>query len=141
VAQTLVCAILLYRKANMFKDTKAFSSFSATDLQKAKEFYGQTLDLDVSQSDEGLELKLAGGGSVFIYPKPNHTPASFTVLNFQVADIEQAVHDLSNGGVRFEKYDGDIKTDDQGIHHGPPGPSIAWFKDPAGNILSVVEDK
>ena len=125
----------------MFKDTQAFSSFSATDLQKAKDFYGQTLDLDVSQSDEGLELKLGGGGSVFIYPKPDHKPASFTVLNFKVADIEQAVNDLSNGGVRFEKYDGDIKTDDQGIHHGPPGPSIAWFKDPADNILSVVEDK
>jgi catechol 2,3-dioxygenase-like lactoylglutathione lyase family enzyme len=125
----------------MFKDTKAFSSFSATDLEKAKEFYGQTLGLDVVQSDEGLELKLAGGGSVFIYPKPNHEPATFTVLNFQVDDISKAVSGLSDRGLSFVKYDGDIKTDEQGIHRGPPGPSIAWFKDPAGNILSVVQDK
>ncbi|MDX6613689.1 MAG: hypothetical protein QOD75_2875 [Blastocatellia bacterium] len=124
----------------MFKDTKAFSSFSVNDIEKAKEFYGQTLGLDVSETEEGVGLTLAGGGSVFLYPKPNHEPASFTVLNFVVTDIAQTVDALSNLGVSFEHYEGDIKTDEKGIHHGPPGPSIAWFKDPSGNILSVVQE-
>jgi len=124
----------------MFKTTKAFSSFSVNNLDKAKEFYGQTLGLDVSKTDEGLDIKLAGGGSVFLYPKPNHEPASFTVLNFIVADIVQTVDALATAGVNFEHYEGEIKTDEKGIHHGPPGPSIAWFKDPSGNILSVVKE-
>ena len=126
----------------MFKDTKAFSSFSVDDLQKAKEFYGQTLGLEVSETKEGLGLRLAGGGQVFIYPKPNHTPASFTVLNFPVDDIEQSVDALAKLGVRFEHYEGEIKTDAKGIFRGADrdeGPNIAWFKDPAGNILSVLE--
>ena len=122
----------------MFKNTKAFSSFSANDLQKAKEFYGETLGLDVSQEEEGLALKIAGGGSVFIYPKPNHEPASFTVLNFPVDNIDAAVEQLTKRGVRFEQYDEPIKTDEKGIHRND-GPKIAWFKDPAGNILSVLE--
>ena len=125
----------------MFKDTKAFSSFSVDDLQRAKEFYGGTLGLDVSETAEGLALNIAGGGKVFIYPKPNHAPASFTVLNFPVVDIEQAVNQLSNLGVSFERYEGAIQTDEKGIHRGDKGPTIAWFKDPAGNILSVLEDK
>ena len=126
----------------MFKDTHAFSSFSANDIQKAKEFYGQTLGLEASETEEGLALGIAGGGQVFIYPKPNHTPASFTVLNFPVDDIEKAVEELTKRGVRFEKYDqAEIKTDEKGIHRGSPGPNIAWFKDPAGNILSVLEEK
>ena len=125
----------------MFKNTKAFSSFSSDDLKKAKEFYGQTLGLDVKETEEGLDLSLAGGGSVFIYPKPNHEPATFTVLNFLVDNIEQSVDALGKLGVRFEQYEGEIETDEKGIHRGPPGPSLAWFKDPAGNILSVVEDK
>ena len=123
----------------MFKNTKAFSSFSVDDLKKAKQFYGQTLGLEVSDAKEGLGLKIAGGGQVFIYPKPNHIPASFTILNFSVNDIEQAVDNLTKLGVRFEHYEGDIKTDERGIHRNA-GPKIAWFKDPAGNILSVLEE-
>jgi len=128
----------------MFKNTKAFSGFSVNDLQKAKEFYGQTLGLEVSQTPEGLALKIAGGGQVFIYPKPNHEPASFTILNFPVDDIDEAVDQLTKLGVRFEKYEGEMKTDEKGIFRGADlgqGPNIAWFKDPAGNILSVLEQK
>jgi predicted enzyme related to lactoylglutathione lyase len=124
----------------MFKTAKAFSSYSVNDLEKAAAFYGQSLGFDVSATKEGLELKLAGGGSVFLYPKPNHEPATFTVLNFSVDDIEGAVAELTKLGVSFEHYEGEIKTDEKGIHRGPPGPSIAWFKDPAGNILSVLEE-
>ena len=125
----------------MFKDTKAFSTFSVSDLEKARAFYEQTLGLDVAKMPEGLQLKLAGGGKVFIYPKPNHTPATFTVLNFPVDDIEPAVDELAKRGVHFEHYEGELKTDEKGIHRGPKGPIIAWFKDPAGNILSVLQDR
>jgi predicted enzyme related to lactoylglutathione lyase len=129
------------KTSSMFKDAKPFSSFSVNDLRKAKEFYGQTLGLEVSESAEGLELKLAGGMSVFLYPKPNHTPASFTVLNFKVKNIEEAVDELTKLGVRLEKYNQpDLKTDERGIMRGP-GPQIAWFKDPAGNILSVLKER
>jgi predicted enzyme related to lactoylglutathione lyase len=125
----------------MFKDTKAFSGFSVRDLPKAKEFYSRTLGLEVSEMPEGLELHIAGGARIFIYPKPNHTPATFTILNFPVDDIEQAVDGLSKRGVRFEHYNqGDLKTDEKGIARGA-GPTIAWFKDPAGNILSVLQEK
>lgn len=124
----------------MFKDTRAFSGFSVDDLRKAKQFYGQTLGLEIAEKPEGLELHIAGGARVFLYPKPNHTPASFTVLNFPVENIETAVDELANRGVRFEKYEGDLKTDEKGIFRGG-GPKIAWFKDPAGNILSVLEAK
>jgi predicted enzyme related to lactoylglutathione lyase len=122
----------------MFKASKAFSSFSVDDLPKAKEFYSRTLGLKVSESAEGLELHPAGDAGVFIYPKPNHKPATFTVLNFMVDDIDAAVDELKKTGVRFEKYEGEIKTDKKGIHHNG-GPAIAWFKDPAGNILSVLQ--
>jgi len=121
----------------MFESQNAFASFSVNDLQKAKEFYGRTLGLKVSESKEGLELH-PGNTSVFIYPKPNHKPASFTVLNFLVDDIDEAVDELKQSGVQFEQYEGEIKTDKKGIHR-DRGPSIAWFKDPAGNILSVLE--
>jgi predicted enzyme related to lactoylglutathione lyase len=122
----------------MLKDNKAFSSFSTNDLQAAKRFYGETLGLELSDSPQGLELKLAGGGSVFIYPKPNHQPATFTVLNFHVGDVDAAVEELNRRGVRFEIYDMEgLKTDAKGIARGN-GPTIAWFKDPAGNILSVL---
>src|SRR6266498_3159890 len=125
----------------MFKESKAFPSFSVDDLQRAKEFYTKTLELDVSGQLEGLELRISGGGRIFIYPKPNHTPATFTVLNFPVADVEQAVTELTRRGVRFEIYDEpDLKTDARGIARGM-GPTIAWFKDPAGNILSVLEER
>jgi catechol 2,3-dioxygenase-like lactoylglutathione lyase family enzyme len=125
----------------MFKSTKAFSGFSVSDLQQAKEFYGQTLGLEVSEQPEGLQVKVDGITKVFIYPKPNHAPATFTILNFLVDDIEKAVDDLTKAGVRFEQYDGDIKTDEKGIHRGEAGPVVAWFTDPAGNILSVLEEK
>jgi len=123
----------------MFKTSKVFSSFSVGDLKKAKEFYGQTLGLNLSESDHGLELHPGGDAGVFIYPKPNPTPASFPVLNFLVEDIGRAVAELHDKGVKFEHYDGDIKTDAKGIHRNG-GPVIAWFKDPAGNILSVLQN-
>ena len=126
------------KPSNMFKESETFSSFSVNDLKKAKEFYGGTLGLDVNETKEGLELNLEGN-TVFIYPKPNHTPASFTVLNFAVEDINEAVSEIEGLGLRLEHYDlPDLKTDARGIMKGP-GPKIAWFKDPAGNILSVLE--
>ncbi|HEY6218241.1 MAG TPA: VOC family protein [Pyrinomonadaceae bacterium] len=129
------------RTSNMFKEAKSFSSFSVNDLQKAKEFYGEKLGLDVSQTPEGLELH-TDDNVVFLYPKPNHTPASFTVLNFSVDDIEAAVDELNSLGINLEHYNlTDIKTDQRGIARGPHGPTIAWFKDPAGNILSILEEK
>lgn len=126
--------------SSMFKDAEAFSSFSVNDVKQAHEFYGQTLGLDVVETPEGLELHLPGS-TVFIYPKPNHEPASFTVLNFSVESVEKAVDEIGKLGLRLEHYDlPDLKTDDRGIARGP-GPKIAWFKDPAGNILSVLEMK
>ena len=124
----------------MFKDTKTFSGFSVNDIGKAKEFYGRTLGLDVSEAHGILTLHIAGGFRIVIYPKPNHAPAAFTILNFPVDNIEKAVDGLSGRGVRFEHYEGDLKTDEKGIHRGE-GPKIAWFKDPAGNILSVLEQE
>ena len=124
----------------MFKNTKAFSGFSVNDLQKAKEFYGQTLGLEVSEAYGLVTLHIAGGTNILMYPKENHTPATFTILNFPVANIEQAVDELARRGVHFESYnDGDLVTDEKGIFRGG-GSKIAWFKDPAGNILSVLEE-
>jgi catechol 2,3-dioxygenase-like lactoylglutathione lyase family enzyme len=126
--------------SSMFKDAKAFSSFSVSDMKKAREFYGETLGLGVAETKEGLELHLAGGNTIFLYPKPNHTPASFTVLNFPVKNIEEAVDELVDVGLRLEHYElPELKTDKRGIAKGP-GMKIAWFKDPAGNILSVIEE-
>ena len=123
----------------MFKETEAFSGFSVNDLAKAKEFYSQTLGLEVSESPMGLELQIAGSAKVFIYPKDNHIPATFTILNFPVEDVEQAVDDLTERGVRFEIYnEPELKKDKKGIARGDEGPTIVWFKDPAGNILSVL---
>lgn len=125
----------------MLEDTKAVGSFSVNDLQKAKEFYGQTLGVEFSEMPEGLELHIAGGTRIFIYPKPNHVPATFTILNFLVDNILEAVDKFTKRGVRFEIYnDPDLMTDERGIHQGP-GPKIAWFRDPAGNFLSVLEEK
>jgi catechol 2,3-dioxygenase-like lactoylglutathione lyase family enzyme len=123
----------------MLESSKAFSSFAVNNLQKAKQFYAETLGVKVKESKEGLELH-PGSTEVFIYPKRDHTPATFTVLNFLVDDIEAAVDELKQKGVRFEHYEGEIKTDEKGIHRNG-GPAIAWFKDPAGNILSVLEMK
>lgn len=123
----------------MFKNTKAFSSFSVNDLKKAKHFYAETLGLEVSEQKEGLRLN-AGGNAVFVYAKPNHEPATFTILNFEVPNVEKAVDELTKRGVRFEIYDqGELKTDEKGISRDSGGPTIAWFKDPAGNFLSVVK--
>ena len=125
----------------MIRDANAFPSFSVDDLKRAKDFYGQVLGLDVDEKAEGLELHPGGGTTVFIYPKPNHEPASFTVLNFAVDDVDATVADLKKRGVRFESYDQPgIKTDEKGIARGEEGgPTIAWFKDPAGNVLSVLQ--
>jgi len=125
----------------MFKDTKAFSGFSVNDISQAKTFYGQTLGVDVTEENGMLTLHLAGGNNVIAYPKGDgHTPATFTILNFPVSDIDEAVDALTERGVRFEIYDmPDLKTDEKGIARDGMGPQIAWFKDPAGNILSVLE--
>lgn len=124
----------------MFKNAKAFSSFSVSDVPKAKTFYSDTLGVDVSEANGLLHLHIAGGGEVLLYPKDNHIPATFTVLNFPVDDIEQAVDDLVSRGVRFEHYSGDIQTDERGIFTvAEMGIKQAWFTDPAGNILSVIQ--
>jgi catechol 2,3-dioxygenase-like lactoylglutathione lyase family enzyme len=124
----------------MFRDTKAFSGFSVDDLEQAKEFYGGTLGLGVTEEHGLLHLKLGSGAAVLVYPKENHEPATFTILNFPVEDIEAAVGALRAAGVEFEHYEGELQTDEQGIFRGD-GPLIAWFRDPAGNILSVLEDE
>jgi predicted enzyme related to lactoylglutathione lyase len=124
----------------MFKDTKAFSGFAVNDLAVAKEFYGETLGLEVEQGGQGLRLKIAGGNPTFVYSKPDHVPATYTILNFPVDDIDKAVDKLTAAGVKFEHY-GKL-TDARGIARGATtggGPDIAWFKDPAGNILSVLQ--
>jgi catechol 2,3-dioxygenase-like lactoylglutathione lyase family enzyme len=124
----------------MFESTKAFSGFSVDDVPAARRFYGETLGVRVSEEDDGvLFLHLAGDCDVLVYPKENHEPASFTILNFPVEDIEAAVDALAERGVAFERYEGtDVETDEKGIFRGG-GPLIAWFKDPAGNVLSVIE--
>jgi catechol 2,3-dioxygenase-like lactoylglutathione lyase family enzyme len=124
----------------MFKDTKAFSGFSVNDIPKAKAFYGQTLGLEVTEEHGMLTLHLVTGGKVLIYPKADHTPATYTMLNFPVDDIEHVVDALRSKGVTFEQYDN--LMDESGIARGiakQQGPDIAWFKDPAGNILSVLK--
>jgi predicted enzyme related to lactoylglutathione lyase len=125
----------------MLKNAKAFSGFSTNDIPKAKEFYGQTLGLGFSEDHGILTLNLAGGGRVIIYPKENHVPATFTVLNFPVENLEQTADELAKRGVKFERYDtAEMKADEKGIYRGQgQGPDIAWFKDPAGNILSVLK--
>ena len=122
----------------MFRDAPAFSGFSTSDVEETKRFYGDTLGLEVSEANGMLELKLGSGGTVLIYPKDNHQPATFTVLNFPVGDVDEAVDALSARGVRFERYEG-FDQDEKGIMRGQ-GPDIAWFKDPAGNILSVLKN-
>ena len=126
----------------MFKHTRAFSGFSVDDLQKAKTFYSEVLGLEIKDNPMGvMELHIEGGNNIIVYPKPNHVPATFTILNFPVEDIEKEVDALIAKGVAFEQYEGEIKTDEKGISRNPNGPKIAWFKDPAGNILSVLEQK
>jgi catechol 2,3-dioxygenase-like lactoylglutathione lyase family enzyme len=123
----------------MFANTKAFSGFAVDDIPKARQFYGDTLGLRVSEQHGMLTLHTAGERDTLIYPKPDHSPATYTILNFPVDDIEATVDELTERGVEFEHYDG-APQDDRGIMRGE-GPYIAWFKDPAGNILSVLQEK
>jgi len=122
----------------MFRDSHAYSGFSTNDISKAKSFYGETLGLEVTEANGMLTMHLATGGTVLVYPKGNHEPATFTILNFPVEDIDRAVDALSGVGIQFERYE-DSGQDERGISRGW-GPPIAWFKDPAGNILSVLEE-
>ena len=125
----------------MLKDAKAFSGFSVDDLAAAKEFYGQTLGLELEESGPGLMLRIAGGNGVLVYPKDDHTPATYTILNFPVTDVEKAVDELTAVGVVFEHYDmPDGGQDAKGIMR-RNGLVVAWFKDPAGNILAVLQQR
>jgi catechol 2,3-dioxygenase-like lactoylglutathione lyase family enzyme len=124
----------------MFKNTKAFSGFSVDDVPAAKKFYGETLGLNVTEEHGILRLRIEGGAEIIVYPKGEaHVPASFTVLNFPVDDIDKAVDELTSRGVDLERYEG-FGQDEKGIFR-EEGPNIAWFKDPAGNVLSVLQDK
>ncbi|HEU4916790.1 MAG TPA: VOC family protein [Acidimicrobiia bacterium] len=123
----------------MFTDTRAFSGFSVDDIQRAKDFYGGILGLEVTEEDGMLALRIPDGGHIMIYPKDDHEPATFTILNFPVEDIDLAADELAERGVsliRYEQFD----QDEKGIWRGEGGPPIAWFEDPAGNILSILED-
>jgi catechol 2,3-dioxygenase-like lactoylglutathione lyase family enzyme len=132
----------------MLKDAKAVSGFAVDDVPRAREFYGTTLGLEVADASlgvegaevpAGLEIRLGPGTRVLVYPKPDHTPATFTILTFMVEDIERAVDELTARGVRFEHYE-TPKTDAKGIHRRPEVQPVAWFQDPAGNILSIIQE-
>jgi catechol 2,3-dioxygenase-like lactoylglutathione lyase family enzyme len=123
----------------MFADTEAFSGFSVSDIDAARKFYADTLGLRVTEANGLLTLHLAGGRYTLVYPKADHTPATFTILNFQVGDIDAAVDELASRGVSFERYEGTAQ-DAKGINRGG-GPYIAWFTDPAGNIMSVLQER
>jgi catechol 2,3-dioxygenase-like lactoylglutathione lyase family enzyme len=123
----------------MFADTEAFSGFSVSDIDEARKFYTETLGLPVTEHNGLLTLHLAGGRNTLVYPKADHTPATYTILNFQVDDIDAAVDELASRGVSFERYEGQ-EQDAKGIHRGG-GPLIAWFTDPAGNIMSVLQER
>jgi predicted enzyme related to lactoylglutathione lyase len=128
--------------SQMFKDSKAFSGFAVKDLAAAKAFYGGTLGLDARDGPMGmLELHLAGGATILVYPKDDHEPATYTILNFPVADVDAAVDKLVSSGVKMERYGGDFGQDEKGIARDPNGPAIAWFKDPSGNVLAVLDDR
>jgi catechol 2,3-dioxygenase-like lactoylglutathione lyase family enzyme len=122
----------------MFGSTKAFSGFSVNDIAAAKAFYSETLGLRVSEANGMLTLHIAGDRDILVYPKPDHTPAAYTILNFPVDDIDKAVDELTERGVRFQRYDA-LEADEKGIFRGE-GPLIAWFTDPAGNVLSVIQE-
>ncbi|MDQ2814488.1 MAG: VOC family protein [Actinomycetota bacterium] len=123
----------------MFENTKAFSGFAVDDLDAARKFYGETLGLKTSEHYGLMTLHLAGGRDTLVYPKPGHTPAEYTILNFPVDDIDAAVDELVSRGVELEKYDG-LSQDAKGINRAG-GPYIAWFRDPAGNILAVLQER
>ena len=121
----------------MFANTRAFSGFSVNDIEAAKRFYGDTLGIQVSEENGMLTLHIAGDRPILVYPKPDHTPAAYTILNFPVDDIDKAVDEMTSRGIRFERYEG-MPADDKGIMRAG-GPLIAWFTDPAGNVLSVLQ--
>jgi catechol 2,3-dioxygenase-like lactoylglutathione lyase family enzyme len=123
----------------MFANTKAFSGFAVDDVRRAREFYGETLGIRTSEENGLMTLHLAGDRDTLVYPKPDHTPANYTILNFPVEDIDQAVDELAGRGVRFELYEG-FDQDGRGVFRGG-GPYIAWFKDPAGNVLSILQER
>jgi catechol 2,3-dioxygenase-like lactoylglutathione lyase family enzyme len=123
----------------VFTNTKAFSGFAVPDVAQAKAFYGDTLGLKTSEENGLLTLHIAGDRAILVYPKPDHEPATYTILNFPVDDIDTVADELTARGVQFERYDG-MEQDERGIHRGG-GPYIAWFKDPAGNILSVLQER
>ena len=122
----------------MFKDTKAFSGFAVDDLAKAREFYGDTLGIDLIEENGMIGLHIADSGDIMIYPKDDHVPATYTILNFPVKDVDEAVDELVERGISFERYE-DFEHDERGIVRDADGPAIAWFTDPAGNILSVLQ--
>lgn len=127
----------------MFKPNTAFSGFSVDDLAKAKEFYTKVLGLKAEDEVGGMRLQLPGGSTAWVYSKADHQPATFTIMNFLVDDIDEAVDELTHRGVHFEHYETGLKTDGKGVFRGKSqksGPDIAWFKDPAGNFLSVIDD-
>jgi catechol 2,3-dioxygenase-like lactoylglutathione lyase family enzyme len=124
----------------MFADTKAYSGLAVKDLQEARKFYGETLGLRISEQHDQIWLHLAGGRDTLVYHQPDATPASYTTLNFEVDDIDEAVDALTARGVTLERYDG-IEQDDRGISRAAEGPYIAWFKDPSGNVLSVLHER
>ena len=123
----------------MFANTKAFSGFAVGDLDQARRFYGDTLGVTTSEQNGLMTLHLAGGRDTLVYPKPDHVPATYTILNFVVDDIDKAVDELAGRGVQFERYEG-AGQDEKGINRGG-GPDIAWFRDPAGNILAVLQER
>jgi predicted enzyme related to lactoylglutathione lyase len=124
----------------MFKDSKAFSGFAVKDLDAAKTFYGETLGVDARSGPMGmLELHLASGAVVLVYPKEDHQAANYTILNFPVPDVDAAVGELTKAGIQMEHYGSDFGQDEKGISRGN-GPTIAWFKDPSGNIISVLDE-
>jgi catechol 2,3-dioxygenase-like lactoylglutathione lyase family enzyme len=123
----------------MLNGATAFSGFSSNDIGAARSFYGGTLGLDATESEEGLSLRFVGGQRVFIYPKDDHQPATYTVLNIEVPDIGVAVDRLAAAGVRFERYGEEFAQDERGITRAEWGPPMAWFTDPAGNIVGLIE--
>jgi catechol 2,3-dioxygenase-like lactoylglutathione lyase family enzyme len=127
------------KEIEMLAESKAFSGFAVDDLEEARRFYGETLGIETSEEHGLLTLHLSGDRPTLVYPKPDHAPATYTILNFPVADIDRAVDDLAERGVRFVRYDG-LDQDEKGVSRGA-GPYIAWFTDPAGNILSVLQER
>lgn len=140
--QSSTTSMQRYNVQGIFTHTRAFSGFSVNDMEKARNFYGEVLGLKTSEEMEGsMSIHIEGSTQpIFVYPKKNHEPATFTILNFPVVDVESVVDQLVLRGIKFEQYEGDLKTDAKGIFRGGPV-LMAWFKDPAGNILSVVEEE